>query len=205
MNSPLILPMMMFGRFRGYEKEYDPKTKRSKIKKKKNKKGKLVPVKKWIIHREEDGDQGIFPSVNNIYVNKGKAKRLSKPAEDLKEKWATFTKIWAEDNQWEITKGEKIVVELTPYFPNDKIKRDATNAFKLMMDAFEGIIYDNDYYALGRIKDLKTIEEKDEEPYFKVDIYKKEDEAYVLYEQLRSKGVSLPDYKTFRNAYQAIS
>ncbi|PVC63355.1 hypothetical protein C2I27_22860 [Priestia megaterium] len=48
-------------------------------------------------------------------------------------------------------KGEKVVVELTAHFPADKSAVIQTHVFKLMMDAFTGIIYDDDEYALPRV------------------------------------------------------
>lgn len=186
MNPPLILPMMMFGTFTVKESKKDKDGKPIK------KNGKYVYVSAKKTYSEENGDLGLFPSVNHIYVNMAKGrKRLSAGAEKLKEKWTAYAQMWAKDNQWEITKAEKVIVEVTPYFPNDNIKRDASNAFKLLMDALEDVIYDNDFYGLPRVMDFQKVKDG-ESPYFEVNIYKKEDEINVLLERIRSAGLILP-------------
>jgi Holliday junction resolvase RusA-like endonuclease len=190
MNEPLILPMMMFGKFRSQRVKKDEQGNTIyKI----SKNGKKTPVteKVWIEHKEENGDPGVYPSVNHIYVNMAKGrKRLSKPAERLKEKWEALAIMWAKDNGWETTKKEKVVIELTAHFPNDNIIRDTNNAFKLLMDALEGIIYDNDHYALPRVMDFKKVKDG-ERPYFEVNIYKKDDEYAVLLQRLRQTSDAL--------------
>lgn len=191
MNEPLILPMMMYGKFRA---ERVKKDKNGNTIYKINKKGEKVPVKEkvWVEHKEENGDPGVYPSVNHIYVNMAKGrKRLSKPAEQLKEKWEALAIMWAKDNNWEMTNKEKVVIELTAYFPNDNKVRDTNNVFKLLMDALEGIIYDNDHYALPRVMDFQRVKDG-EKPYFKIHIYKKEDEYEVLQQRYRQGSDTLP-------------
>ncbi|WDI05053.1 RusA family crossover junction endodeoxyribonuclease (plasmid) [Paenibacillus urinalis] len=173
----LILPMMMFGSYKSYEKEKDPVTGRWKIKKELNGKGKLKPVKKVYTHVEALGDPGFYPSVNHIYENTGRGgKKLTKPAEDLFEKWHALAYAWSLKNDWKMTTKDKVVLELTAYFPDEK-KRDTHNVFKLMMDALEGVIYKNDHYALPRVKDFHYLE-KDSgiQPYFELRIFRKADE-----------------------------
>lgn len=187
MTEPLRLPMMMFGTFTSKVTKKDANGKAIK------KNGKYVYVSSKVNHCEEDGDKGIFPSVNHMYVNMARGrKRLHEGAEKLKEKWNVYAKMWANDQEWSLTDGEKVVIEMTPYFPNDKIKRDASNAFKLMLDAFEGVIYENDFYALPRINDFHRIKEG-EDPYFEVNIYKKVDEYHVLLKRLREAGFSVSE------------
>ena len=193
MMKPLILPMMMYGKFRTtrvkkdnegntiYKRNPDGSYKLDKH-------GRKIPEKEkvWIYHREEDNDPGVYPSVNHIYVINMKhgKKRLSAPAEKLKEKWEVITKEWMEENNWKTTSKEKIVIEVTPYFPNDNIRRDSNNAFKLMMDAFNGLIYDDDYYGLPRVMDFAKVQDG-ESPYFEVYIYKKDDEYEILQQRIR--------------------
>jgi Holliday junction resolvase RusA-like endonuclease len=194
MNNPLILPMMMYGKFRSQRVKKDEQGNTIyKI----NAKGEKIPVKEkvWIEHKEERGDPGVYPSVNHIYVNMTKGrKRLSKPAERLKEKWSALAKTWAKEHQWEMTQKEKVVVELTAHFPNDNINRDVNNAFKLLMDALEGIIYDNDAYALPRVMDTTKVKDG-EKPFFEIHIYKKEDEDEVQQERLRQRSALLSTNK----------
>lgn len=177
MYSPLILPMMMYGKFR------QTRTKRDKDGNPIIKNGKRVMEKYWKIHNELDGDPGVYPSVNHIYVRmRNGRQRLSEPAQNLMDRWAALAKMWVKDNNWEIA-DEKVVIEMTAHFPNDNRKRDTHNAFKLMLDALEDIIYTNDRYALPRTMDFKKVKEG-EQPYFELNIYKKEQEYEILQKRL---------------------
>lgn len=168
--------MMMFGSYKGYEYEQDPTTGKQKIKKKLVK-GKLKSVIKIHRHVEENGDPGFYPSVNHIYDNDGRGgKKLSKPAQDLFDRWHSLAHLWAIQNGWELTKKEKVVVEVTAYFP-DKKGRDTNNVFKLLADSLEHAIYDNDHYALMRTMDFIYLEKNSNiSPYFELRIFKKSDE-----------------------------
>jgi Holliday junction resolvase RusA-like endonuclease len=186
MRESLILPMMMFGKFRSTRAKRDSEG--NAIVKKISSKGKKVyeNEKCWITHSEKNGDKGIYPSVNHIYTRMGKGRqKLTAPAEKLKDKWEAAAYMWVQDNAWKMTKEEKVVVELTAYFPNDKIRRDTNNVFKLMMDSFSDIIYDDDEYALPRVMDFHRVEEG-EKPYFKLDIYLKSEEDAILMERVAS-------------------
>jgi hypothetical protein len=169
--EPLQLPMMMYGKYKSSWYVNDPKgtinAKTGKIKK--------VKKTKMVSHVEENGDPGYYPSVNHIYQNmKGGGKKLTKAAERLFEKWQAITHLWVLQNEWVMTEKEKVVVEMTAYFP-DHQARDTHNAFKLLLDSLEKIIYDNDYYALPRVMDFQVITDG-AKPYFELNIYKKEDE-----------------------------
>jgi len=50
-------------------------------------------------------------------------------------------------------KKTKIIMELTFYFPDNRI-RDTHNGFKIPLDAMEKIVYDNDYWVIPRIIDF---------------------------------------------------
>jgi hypothetical protein len=199
MAEPLYLPMMMFGKYKDYVKERDPETGKYKTVYEKNKNGKLKPKTKWIVHKEENGDAGFFPSVNHIYTNtRGGGRKLTKAAQDLFDKWQAIAKLWCHNNDWVMTEKEKVVVEVWAYFPDNQ-KRDTNNAFKLMMDALEGIIYDNDYYALPRIMDFEILDKNnpDVRPHFKLNIYRKADEVDMQdvikeYEHSRQISKDLP-------------
>jgi|SRR5579875_35960 len=182
--EPLILPMMMYGKYKDYVKEKDPITGKWKTVYETTKTGKKKAKKKWIIHDESKGDPGFYPSVNHIYQNtRGGGKKLTQAAERLFEKWHALAHLWALDNDWNFDPQEKVVLEITCFFP-DKQKRDASNAIKLMMDALEGVLYQNDYYALPRIMDFQVLEDKSIAPYFKVVIYKKDEEKEVLKDRI---------------------
>lgn len=178
--TALRLPMMMYGIFKAQVAAID-KVSGEKIR---DKKGRIKYVYKNRKYTPENSD-GIYPSVNHMYVNGPKgSKRLSKGAEELKDKWYIEAQIWAKDTGWKMTDKEKVVVDLIAYFPSDKKKRDASNALKLMLDAFEDVIYVNDTYALPRIIDFHHVKEG-EEPYFELYIYKKEDEMKVVSERIK--------------------
>ncbi|MGV7000344.1 RusA family crossover junction endodeoxyribonuclease [Priestia megaterium] len=183
MRKTLIVPMMMFGRFRATVAKRDKNG--DTIIKRRDSKGRPVYEKQkvWVVRREKDGDPGMYPSVNHIYERMAKGRqRLTEPAEQLKRKWETLAKMWAEEVAWHTTKGEKVVVELTAHFPADKKRRDTNNVFKLMMDAFTGIIYDDDEYALPRVMDFHRVAEG-QKPYFELNIYLKSEEDAVMMER----------------------
>lgn len=182
MNNTLKLPMMMYGKFRTTRAKRDKEG--NAIVKRIDKKGRKVyeREKTWIVHSRSNGDPGVYPSVNHIYtrISNGRQK-LIKPAEDLMNEWATLAKMWAKDNNW-ICEDKKVVIEMVAHFPNDNRKRDTNNVFKLMMDAFEGILYENDRTALPRVMDYKKVKDG-EEPYFELTIYKKENEHEIFKER----------------------
>ena len=175
---PLRLPMMMYGMFKAQFAKVDKAT----GEKVRDAKGKIKYEYKNRKYTPENSN-GIYPSVNHMYVNGPKgSKRLAKGAEELKDKWYIEAQLWARDNGWSMTDKEKVVVELIAHFPADNKKRDASNALKLMLDAFEGIIYKDDTFALPRIIDFHHVSEG-EQPYFELYVYKKEDELNIAYER----------------------
>ncbi|MCY9186643.1 RusA family crossover junction endodeoxyribonuclease [Bacillus halotolerans] len=184
MRESLIIPMMMFGRFRSTRAKRDENG--NAIVKKLDSRGRKVYEKEkcWITHNQKDGDKGVYPSVNHIYerMQKGRQK-LTKPAQDLKKRWEAAAHLWASKTGWTQTSNEKVVVELTAYFPSDNIRRDTNNVFKLMMDAFSEIIYDDDVNVLPRVMDFQKVKEN-EQPYFKLDIYLKSEEDQVIMERI---------------------
>lgn len=94
----------------------------------------------------------IPPSINHIYYNtKYGGKRLTKDA----ERWVTQVRssvhAQIEDQKWKKEAlGVWMVFDMTFYFPDKRI-RDNHNAFKILFDALEGIVYVNDYYVLPRV------------------------------------------------------
>lgn len=182
MRQSLILPMMMFGTFTRKRAKRDENGKTIKLA---NGKNQMKKVK--VVHSEANGDSGVYPSVNEIYVRMAKGRqRYSDPAFQLFDKWQAFVQMWMQETGWQTTDKQKVIVELTAYFPNDKKTRDTHNAFKMMMDAFTGLIYKDDEFALPRVMDFHRVKD-DEKPYFKIDIYTKEEENSVLMERLADK------------------
>lgn len=187
MRKSLVIPMMMFGKFRSTRAKRDKDG--NTIVKRVDAKGRKVyeTQKCWVTHSKKNGDKGVYPSVNHIYTRMAKGRqKLTEPAERLKEEWEVLAQAWLHETGWQMTKEQKVVVELTAHFPADKIRRDTNNVFKLMMDAFSDIIYDDDEYALPRVMDFFTVEEG-QSPYFQLDIYLKEEEDEVLMQRLANK------------------
>src|SRR5690606_12156959 len=94
-RKSLILPMMMFGKFRRERAKRDEEG--NTIIKKRDAKGRPVYEKEkyWLIHSEKNGDKGVYPSVNEIYVRMAKGRqRYSKPAEQLFDKWQAEVRKW---------------------------------------------------------------------------------------------------------------
>ena len=56
---------------------------------------------------------------------------------------------------WTCLNAGKVIVELTCYWP-DKRRRDVSNLDKLLLDALEGVVYDDDRWALPRWMDFMT-------------------------------------------------
>lgn len=160
--NDLILPMMMFGSYKASWQVKDQN-------------GQKIKKTKTIVHQEELGDPGFFPSVNHIYYSTPRGgRRLTKAAEHLKDRWKRLLLDWCTKESWTMTEKEKVVIEVLFCFP-DHIIRDNSNIYKLLMDAMEGVIFDNDYYALPRTMDF--VVSKLEKPHLRLRIYKKSDEA----------------------------
>jgi Holliday junction resolvase RusA-like endonuclease len=104
---------------------------------------------------------GFFPSVNHIYMSAnfrgGGGRRLKQIAEDHLNKWKEIAIEWKEENGWETKKAStKVVVNLFFYLP--KGKKDTHNAKKLLLDALEGVIHEDDYFILDRTIDFEIDE-----------------------------------------------
>ena len=56
---------------------------------------------------------------------------------------------------WVFTQKEKIIMEVWTYWP-DYRRRDTHNAHKLLADALESILYDDDRYVLMRDMDYNV-------------------------------------------------
>jgi len=98
--------------------------------------------------------KGIFPSVNHMYTNiRNGAKRPTQAAMVLFNQWRELLAKAIEEQGWIMTTKEKVVVEITLMYPDKRI-RDASNMLKLLLDALEALVYDNDYYCLPRIMDF---------------------------------------------------
>ena len=94
----------------------------------------------------------IPPSVNHMYQNAGRGRRLTtialnyiKTAQDICKK-AIREQGWKKDKDsvW-------YVMDLYFYFPDKKL-RDSHNCLKLLTDCMEGLLFTNDYFLLPRIQ-----------------------------------------------------
>lgn len=99
------------------------------------------------------------PSVNHMYVNGRMGHRLTRVLSGSAKSWVKDavekTKIWIEENKWELANG-KTIVYLWYYFPDFR-RRDTHNTLKILLDALEeGGIYQDDRYALPRIMDYEV-------------------------------------------------
>lgn len=100
--------------------------------------------------------EGLFPTVNHIYVQiGGRASRRLKPiAEKHLNMWKDIAIEWQGKTKWETLDAPfKAVVELFYYLPS-KCTGDTHNSKKLLLDALEGIIHNNDFYMLDRTVDF---------------------------------------------------
>lgn len=92
------------------------------------------------------------PSVNHMYQNAGRGKRLTKDAmnyikiaqEECKSKIKKYG--WKKDKE-----GVWYVMDLYYFFPDKKV-RDSHNTLKILTDSLEGLLFPNDYYVLPRIQ-----------------------------------------------------
>ncbi len=108
------------------------------------------------------------PSVNHCYRNrtrryfKGgvwKQRRervLTKVAQAwVSHAWAVATDARVKAALSKRPKGEKVILELRYFWP-DRRRRDTHNLHKLICDAFEGAIYEDDQWALPRDMDFEV-------------------------------------------------
>lgn len=94
------------------------------------------------------------PSVNHCYFTCPKTGRriLTKKGKQYVAAVQTMAKLEANQQGWEPTAKQKVIINLWWWFP-DNIRRDTHNGLKLLLDALEKAVYDDDRYALPRIQD----------------------------------------------------
>lgn len=96
----------------------------------------------------------IPPSMNHCYFTCPRTGKrlLSKKAKAYISQVQIMAKVAANLQGWKTTKKQKVIVNLWWWFP-DNVNRDSHNGLKLLLDALEKAVYDNDRYALPRIQD----------------------------------------------------
>lgn len=139
------LPLMMFG-------PYTRKT--SKVVGTKADGKKIYKYGKERVVLKEGVDKGMFPSVNNLYVSgKGGSVTRSAMAKRHINLWRTLVQSdWMNLYEGPI-KDKKLYLDCYFVMPDHK-KRDTSNVLKMLPDALEGVLYENDYYLLPRVQDF---------------------------------------------------
>ncbi len=102
----------------------------------------------------------IPPSVNACYVNcrtfGRRGRMLTEVAKNWKLQTAYTAKAAARSAGWIMPSAtEKVVLEIYAYWP-DRRKHDMNNLHKLLCDALEGILYENDCAVLCRDIDFEV-------------------------------------------------
>lgn len=99
------------------------------------------------------------PSINHCYFTTNKGQRLlTKEAKNWID-YAGYIALQGMNKQgWNYTTCEKIIMNLWVFWPDNR-RRDMHNLHKLIADAFEKILYDDDRYLLMR--DMDFIIDKD--------------------------------------------
>lgn len=116
----------------------------------------------------------IPPSINHAYTNIGRGRRkLTKIAEAWMQSAGVIAKAQKSTQHWKYSNGEKLIMEITVYWP-DARRRDTHNLHKLLGDAFEHILYEDDKTLLIRDMDY-SIDRKN--PRCEIVLYRKETEA----------------------------
>lgn len=96
----------------------------------------------------------IVPSVNHCYRNVSVHRRiLSAEGAAWRQEAQLRAKLAAKRQGWNFSVNEKLVVEITTYWP-DRRRRDTHNAHKLLMDSLEGVLYKDDRWVLVRDVDF---------------------------------------------------
>ena len=96
----------------------------------------------------------IPPSVNHAYANNGKGGRVLKgAAKEWIEDAGNIAKAAKREQGWIYSQGVKLVMELWAFWPNYR-RRDIHNLHKLIADAFEGLLYEDDKWVLIRDMDF---------------------------------------------------
>lgn len=92
------------------------------------------------------------PSVNHMYVNAGRGKRLNRDATQYIKVAQDICKKAMKEQGWKRDREHVwYIMDLYYYFP-DRMRRDSHNTLKILTDCLEGLLYSDDYYLLPRIQ-----------------------------------------------------
>jgi crossover junction endodeoxyribonuclease RusA len=100
------------------------------------------------------------PSQNQIYQVVRRGRRggraliaLTPQAVAWRAAARTHAQAWAAQVGWRPTTHTKVKVAIWVWWPNPR-RRDPANLLKLLLDALEGVVYDDDRWALPQIVDF---------------------------------------------------
>lgn len=92
------------------------------------------------------------PSINHMYLNAGRGRRLTKQAIAYIKTAQDAAKMAVRKQGWKKDKEHVwYVMDMYFHFPDKRI-RDSHNCLKLLIDCLEGLLFLNDYYILPRIQ-----------------------------------------------------
>lgn len=87
-----------------------------------------------------------------MYIMTGRSKTLTRDAINYVKEAQTRTKKAMLEQGWKKEEeGVWFYVDLYYYFP-DRRKRDTHNTLKILMDALEFLVFEDDYYVLTRVQ-----------------------------------------------------
>lgn len=96
------------------------------------------------------------PTINHVYRNVSINRRIT--TRDG-QRWVRDVQAIAiatiQQQSWQKSANEKLVAEVMIYWPTRR-KRDVENVGKLLWDALEGIVYENDHWLLPRYMDFSV-------------------------------------------------
>lgn len=97
--------------------------------------------------------------MNACYKNCSEAGRRGRVLSEAAKNWKLLAgyaaRGAARTGQWELApKGVKVVLEIYAFWPDGR-RHDMNNTHKLLCDAWEGILYEDDCFVLARDMDFE--------------------------------------------------
>ena len=104
---------------------------------------------------------GVPPSVNHMYRRFTYGGRTMNVITRNAQAWMDSVRLAAKAAAvgagWQLVPaGRKVVVRLWFYWPS-RVRRDTHNALKALLDAWQGVLYEDDYWALPRVMDFGVV------------------------------------------------
>lgn len=96
------------------------------------------------------------PTLNHVYRNVAINRRITtRDGQKWRQNVQNIATLAITQQGWKKSTDEKLVAEVTIYWPTRR-KRDVENVGKLLWDALEGIVYENDQWLLPRYMDFQV-------------------------------------------------